>query len=523
MNQLSRRAVATIARGLAVWMLLLLAGTKCLAQDYPVGILQITSPTDGTVVHPGQTVAVTVAPVSGNVFTGVMLAGPFVFSAPLYSAPYQFSLTVPQNIAAGKYRIEAIGGRQGQTFGTSNPIILDVEPAAAITKIRVQPVTIPFSQPGEVGTLSVFGTFADGSTIDISQSTGTTYTSADTTAVTVSSNGLVTAVGVGKFGNTPILVQYGGRQFTVLASTRRLAVSSTSGPGLAAVSPMSGALGTSLTLIGTNFGTTQGTSTVTFNGTPGTPTSWSSTSIVVPVPSGATTGNVVVTVGGTPSNGLNFTVQGTTAGIFLVQHVGKDIGQTTSASLAFNSSNSAGNWIGVCIRAGVSGQKFTVADSIGNKYRQAVQINDTLDTPYGNTLAIFYAENVRAGANTITVSDTISNTLRFAILEYTGVVTANSPDVTASAQGTGRSPNSGKATTTASGDLLLGAIATADPANFSVPAGIVMREQVPAEPNTKLIAVDQIQALAGTASTSASLAASDPWGAVLAAFKKAHP
>src|SRR4029077_4245490 len=59
---------------------------------------------------------------------------------------------------------------------------------------------------------------------------------------------------------------------------------------------------------GTNFGATKGTSTITFNGTTATPTTWSNTSIVVPVPAGATTGNVVVTVGGLASNGLTFTV-----------------------------------------------------------------------------------------------------------------------------------------------------------------------------------------------------------------------
>jgi hypothetical protein len=46
------------------------------------------------------------------------------------------------------------------------------------------------------------------------------------------------------------------------------------------------------------------------------------------------------------------------------------------------------------------------------------------------------AENIAAGANTITVSDTVSGTLRFAILEYAGVATANSLDVIASSQGT---------------------------------------------------------------------------------------
>ena len=67
-------------------------------------------------------------------------------------------------------------------------------------------------------------------------------------------------------------------------------------------------MGASVTIAGANFGTTKGTSTVTFNGTTATPTSWSATSIVVPVPSGATTGNVVVTVGGVASNALPFTV-----------------------------------------------------------------------------------------------------------------------------------------------------------------------------------------------------------------------
>jgi len=51
------------------------------------------------------------------------------------------------------------------------------------------------------------------------------------------------------------------------------------------------------------LGGNTGSSTVKFNGTSGTPTNWSTTSIVVPVPSGATTGNVVVHASGVDSNG----------------------------------------------------------------------------------------------------------------------------------------------------------------------------------------------------------------------------
>src|SRR5204862_7497990 len=79
-------------------------------------------------------------------------------------------------------------------------------------------------------------------------------------------------------------------------------------PSLTSLTPPSGAVGTAVTIAGTNFGATQDTSTVTFNGTAATPTSWSATSLVAPVPPGATTGNVVVTVGGQASNGVSFTV-----------------------------------------------------------------------------------------------------------------------------------------------------------------------------------------------------------------------
>jgi hypothetical protein len=65
-----------------------------------------------------------------------------------------------------------------------------------------------------------------------------------------------------------------------------------------------------------NFGAIQGSSTVTFNGTVASPTSWSSTSITVATPAGAKTGNVVVSAGGQVSNGVAFTVQDDAVHIF---------------------------------------------------------------------------------------------------------------------------------------------------------------------------------------------------------------
>src|SRR5207249_1333254 len=79
-------------------------------------------------------------------------------------------------------------------------------------------------------------------------------------------------------------------------------------PNITSLNPTSGVVGTSVIIAGANFGATQGTSTVKFNGTTATPTAWSATSITAPVPNGATTGNVIVTASGVASNGLLFTV-----------------------------------------------------------------------------------------------------------------------------------------------------------------------------------------------------------------------
>lgn len=81
------------------------------------------------------------------------------------------------------------------------------------------------------------------------------------------------------------------------------------GPHIDTISPTSGPVGTPVTINGSGFGAPQGTSTVTFGGpVPASASSWSATQIVAAVPQGATTGNVIVTVNNTASNGVPFTL-----------------------------------------------------------------------------------------------------------------------------------------------------------------------------------------------------------------------
>jgi hypothetical protein len=99
-----------------------------------------------------------------------------------------------------------------------------------------------------------------------------------------------------------------GAVVVTVAGSMSNGVSFTVVPLVASLSLTSGSVGTQVTITGSGFGASQGASIVTFNGTAGAPPVWNSASITVQVPPGATTGNVVVTVGGIPSNGTGFTV-----------------------------------------------------------------------------------------------------------------------------------------------------------------------------------------------------------------------
>ncbi|MGB6198570.1 MAG: IPT/TIG domain-containing protein [Candidatus Acidiferrales bacterium] len=154
---------------------------------------------------------------------------------------------------------------------------------------------------GAVGTLVVI----TGSNFGASQGSSTVTFGAISAAMSnawSAGNISVTVPAGATTGNVVVTVggqASNGMTFTVLVPT----------PSITSLSPTSGAVGSSVTISGANFGSTQGASTVTFGATPaGTATAWSAASITVTVPTGATTGNVVVTVGGKLSNGAMFTL-----------------------------------------------------------------------------------------------------------------------------------------------------------------------------------------------------------------------
>ncbi len=100
--------------------------------------------------------------------------------------------------------------------------------------------------------------------------------------------------------------------YTVLAVF--LSCQAQSVPSITSISPSVGPVspvGGSVTIKGSGFGATQGSnSTVTFGSVASTPSSWSDTKIVAPVPNSLAPGfvDVVVTVNGAASNARSFIV-----------------------------------------------------------------------------------------------------------------------------------------------------------------------------------------------------------------------
>ncbi len=189
------------------------------------------------------------------------------------------------------------------TGATTGSVVVTVSGVAsntskAFTIVAAPSITNLSPTSGAVG-VSVtirgahFGSTQGSGTVTFNGTTATTITSwgSDMIVATVPVAATTGSVVVNASG-----VNSNGVAFTVL-------------PSITSLSLTTGAVGASVTITGTNFGSTQGSGTVTFNGTTATLIgSWTATQIVATVPTGATTGNVVVNASGATSNGVNFTV-----------------------------------------------------------------------------------------------------------------------------------------------------------------------------------------------------------------------
>jgi len=128
----------------------------------------------------------------------------------------------------------------------------------------------------------------------------------------------------------------------------------------------------------------------------------------------------------------------------------------SSLPVSFSSSNTVGNVIVASVRLATTTQTVTIADSLGNTYANAVSQAQSTD---GHQIFIFYAKNIKAGANTVTATFSASNAHAWlAVYEYSGLGNITALDRTAHASGSSTAPSSGStSTTTVANELVFGA------------------------------------------------------------------
>lgn len=378
--------------------------------------LQITSPSDGSVVTPGQTISVSVTSPANISFKQVFVIGerPLPTSTIANSVPASFSILIPQKTRPGKYVLTAWGTTTANQVQPSAAVTVDVERADLPTSLTANKTRISFESQGERLPLRISGAFADGSVVDLTVSSNLVYTSSNTSVATVDNNGVVTGIAAGTASITatygqgtqsvhvsvsvtvpppvltpsPTALNFSNQNVGTSSSPETVTITNVStnqslkvgpvstmgdfsetdncassspigvggmctinvtfkptaaGARIGAVSvpesmdivpltvllngtgvgvttpaitnldPGQGFGGTAVTITGTNFGNTQGSSTVKFGAVAATTTSWSASSIVALAPQSSlhdVVVNVVVTVGGVASNAVQFTICG---------------------------------------------------------------------------------------------------------------------------------------------------------------------------------------------------------------------
>jgi Putative Ig domain len=194
----------------------------------------------------------------------------------------------------------------------------------------------------------------------------------------------------------------------------------------------------------------------------------------------------------------------------------------SSISQSFSSSNTVGNLIVVAVTWGDSpAPSIRASDTRGNAYLLATT---DFDFNHNEGLAIFYAPNIRAGANTVTASfGQADGYRRIIISEFSGVATVSPLDVTANHRGSGtRTANgitSSAAATTANGALIFGVV-TDDSGSFgTMTAGSSFTRRAIVGKDTAT--EDRVQPAAGSVAATFTFSLADDNLAQMAAFRAA--
>jgi hypothetical protein len=250
----------------------------------------------------------------------------------------------------------------------------------------------------------------------------------------------------------------------------------------------------------------------------GTPTASGTSKVALSATnaSGTGTSTLTLTVSNATSPGAVTYIQGASSG---------NDSYATSVSAAFPGGTGSGDLIVLAISWDTSGNaQPSVSDSQGNTYALATTSNNPA-TYQG--LAIYYAPNIKGGADTVTVAlNPSAGSRRLDIQEYSGIASTNPIDVTSQNMDVNGNTatdgvTSSGATTTVSGDLIFGA-ATQDSGStetISAGTGFTQRVALNNGSNNPVLTEDMVQSLAASVAATFTFSASGSYQAQMVAFK----
>jgi len=201
----------------------------------------------------------------------------------------------------------------------------------------------------------------------------------------------------------------------------------------------------------------------------GTPTSYGATGLpaglsvncgtglISGTPTSAGTSTVTLSAtnaGGTGKATLTVTIAAAVSAAFVQATASAAHGTPTTLSLAFPSSTHAGDLLLVAFDYAPNVTPASVTDSQGNVF---TTVGNQLSTPGGALSRVYYATNIKGGADTVTV--TLSGTssyLELYLSEYSGINSTSPIDAQAGSSGNAGAVSSGSVTTTAAGDIIYG-------------------------------------------------------------------
>jgi hypothetical protein len=198
----------TLSSILTVIVLSLLRPTPLIAHEDRE--ITIASPPAGTILTPGQHVTVTVTTTTESKIRSVYIVGrSFFFSGVKSGPPFVFDMVVPEGVAL-RSSLVAVGSRKegqlGKIESKAVPVDIQLADDSGCVLEEMSPKSFLPDFVGEqlsIGGVSV--RCSDGTFVDVTDASATSFTSADSSVATADSHGMVTAVGP---GHTTVSIRY---------------------------------------------------------------------------------------------------------------------------------------------------------------------------------------------------------------------------------------------------------------------------------------------------------------------------